>query len=115
MSTSVKQRQEENGKSNSRNLKWYIEKCGESANRKGWFITWEHLPEYLMATIHELTDGFDTGWRDDDETKMSEEIADCIVRLFHICHDLNIPIEDILTRIMEENEKRPHKHGRKRM
>lgn len=96
-------------------LKEYVRRCGESANRKGWLITWEHLPEYLMATIHELTDGFDTGWRDDDGAKMSEEIADCLVRLFHICHDLNIPIEDILARIMEENEKRPHKHGRVRM
>lgn len=97
------------------NLREYIKFCGESANRKGWFITWEHLPEYLMATIHELTEGFDSGWRDDNKAKMSEEVVDCLVRLFHIAHDLNIPVETILTRVMEENEKRPYKHGRARM
>lgn len=96
-------------------LKEYVKKCGESANRKGWFIVWEDLPEYLMATIHELTDGFDRGWRDDLHDKMEEEIGDCLVRLFHICHDLDVDIETILQRLMEENEKRPHKHGRKRM
>jgi len=95
-------------------LKEYIRKCGESANRKGWKVTWEHLPEFLMATIDELTDGFDKGWRDNNKPKMEEEIGDCFVRLFHICHDLNIDIEVILQRLMEENEKRPYRHGRKR-
>lgn len=96
-------------------LKKYVKLCGESANRKGWIITWLDLPQYLMATIHELTDGFDRGWRDDNKEKMQEEIGDCLVRLFHMCHDLDIDIETILQRIMEENEKRPFKHGHKRI
>jgi NTP pyrophosphatase (non-canonical NTP hydrolase) len=96
-------------------LKWYIIKCGESANKKGWTVTWEDLPAYLMATIHEVTSGFDEGWRDDNKEKMAEEIGDCFIRLAHICHDLNIDLEEIVQRLMKENESRPFKHGRKRI
>jgi len=92
-------------------LKEYIEKCGKSANKKGWVITWETLPLYLMCTLHELTDGFDRGWRDNKEEKMYEEIGDAFIRLFHICHDLDIPIEEILDKLIEENKTREYKHG----
>lgn len=93
----------------------YIRICGESANRKGWYITWEELPAYLLATVAELTEGFDEGWRDDDKDKFAEELIDCLIRIFHICHDLSIPVEEILTRVIKENEKRPYKHGRVRI
>ena len=93
----------------------YIKRCGESANKKGWKITWEHYPEYLLATIDELMDSFEKGWRDDNIKKASFEIGDCFVRLFHICHDLDIPIEEILEKIMKNNEKRKFKHGHKRI
>jgi len=96
-------------------LREYIKKCGESANRKGWKVTWENLSEFLILTIHELTDGYDKGMRDDNREKMQEEIGDCLIRLFHIIHDLEIPIEEILKRLMEENERRPYLHGHKRL
>jgi len=96
-------------------LKWYIKNCGESANSKGWKVTWEDLPAFLMATIDELTNGFEKGWRDDKPDKMNEEIGDCFVRLFHICHDLDIPLEEILERIMKNNEKRVKLHGHKKI
>jgi len=96
-------------------LKEYVKRCGESANKKGWVIKWEDLPEYLLATIDELCDGFERGWRNDDQKPMETEIADCLVRLFHICHDLNIDIETVLQEIMKENESRSYKHGHKRI
>lgn len=92
-------------------LKEYIRKCGKSANEHGWFITWETYPQYLLATIDELTDSFESGWRDNNKDKAFEEICDCLVRLFHLAYDLKIPVEDILKRVMEENEKRPYKHN----
>lgn len=97
------------------NLKDLIEKCGKAANKKGWKITWETYPEYLLATIDELSDSFDNGWRNDDKEKAFEEIGDCFVRLFHLCHDLNIDLEKILMKLLKENEKRPYKHGRIRI
>jgi len=96
-------------------LDWYIEECGKSANKKGWKVNWEMFPAYILATIDELTDSFEKGWRDDNKEKAWEEIGDCFVRLFHICHDLKIPLEEILERIMEENKSRPYKHGHKRI
>lgn len=96
-------------------LKWYIKKCGESANKKGWLITWDSYPEYILATIDELTDSFEKGWRDDKKEKAFEEIGDCLVRIFHICHDLGIPMEKILKRLMKNNEKRAHLHGHVKM
>jgi len=92
-------------------IKELIEICGKSANKKGWKITWETLPLYLLCTLHELTDGFDKGWRNNNHDKMNEEIGDCFIRLFHICYDLEIPIEEILDRLIKENKERPFKHG----
>jgi len=96
-------------------LKELIRRCGESANKKGWKIDWDSYPEYLLATIDELSDSFESGWRDDNKEKAFEEIGDTFVRLAHICYDLKIPIEEILEKIMEENEQRPCKHGHKRI
>lgn len=96
-------------------LREHIRIAGEMANKKGWTVTWENYPQYLLAAIDELSDSFDSGWRDDNKEKAYEELGDCLVRLFHIIHDLEIPIEEILLRIYEENKKRPFKHGRVRM
>jgi len=96
-------------------LQEYIKRCGEAANKKGWLVTWDMYPPYLLATIDELTDSFESGWRDDNKEKAFEELGDALVRLFHIIHDLDIPIEDILRKIMQENETRPYLHNHKRI
>jgi len=99
----------------SHNLKYYVSICGKAANNKGWKITWETLPEYLLSTIAELVDAHERGWRDDKKEKVEVEIGDCFIRLFHICHDLNIDIESVLETIIKNNEKRKHLHGHVRM
>ena len=96
-------------------LKEYIKRCGESANKKGWYVTWESYPEYLLAAIDELMDSFERGWRNDDKAKAEKEIGDCFVRLFHYCHDLDIDIEHVLEILMRNNERRTFKHGHKRI
>lgn len=98
-----------------KSLKYYIEKCGKSANNKGWKVTWETFPIYMALTAHEVLDSVDKGWRDDNKKKAYEEVGDTFVRLFHICHDLDIPLEEILDRIMKNNEKRKYKHGHLRL
>ena len=88
-----------------------IKECGESANAKGWKITWETFPTYIALTAHEVLDSVDKGWRNDDKKKAFVEIGDTFVRLFHICHDLNIPLKEILKKIMKNNRKRKYRHG----
>lgn len=41
------------------------------------------------------------------------EIADCIVRILHMCQFYGIDIEDALRLKMEYNKTRPHRHGGK--
>ena len=96
-------------------LREYIEICGKAANKKGWKINWETFPLYMALTAHEVLDAVDRGWRNDNKDKAFEEVGDAFVRLFHICYDLEIPIEMILEKILEENKKRPYKHGHKRL
>lgn len=96
-------------------LREYIKRCGEAANKKGWYVTWDDYPEYCLAAIDELSDSFEKGWRNDDKKKMEMELGDCFIRLFHYCHDLDIPMEEILTKIMKNNERRKYKHGHKKI
>lgn len=98
-------------------LNQLIKECGEAANKKGWTIKWdgtakESFPIFMTLTAHEILDAVDKGWRDNNKKKAFEELGDGFVREFHICHDLNIPMQDILKRIMKENEDRPYRHGR---
>lgn len=96
-------------------IKEYIRKCGEAANKKGWKITWETFPTYMALTAHEVLDAVDKGWRDDNKKKAYEEIGDTFVRLFHVCHDLDIPIEEILERILKNNKRRKYRHGHRKI
>lgn len=96
-------------------LEYYIKKCKENANKHGWNITWETFPIYMSLTAHEVLDSIDKGWRNNNKEKAYEEIGDSFVRLFHICGDLDIPIEKILERIMKNNTRRAYKHGHKRV
>lgn len=96
-------------------LKDLIKECGECANKHGWKVTWESYPEYILAAIDELMDSFERGWRNNNKEKAYDEIGDCFVRLFHYCHDLDIPLEDILKRLIKNNKKRSYKHGHKRI
>jgi len=104
-----------NDENNSKTLAYYIKECGEDAKKHGWHVTWDSYPEYILAAIDELMDSFEKGWRKDNKEKAFEEIGDCFVRLFHYCYDLNIPIEDILKRLMANNKRRAYKHGNKRI
>jgi NTP pyrophosphatase (non-canonical NTP hydrolase) len=93
----------------------YIKICGESANAKGWKITWETFPIFMALTAHEVLDAVDKGWRNDNKEKAEDEIGDTFVRLFHICHDLNVDLESILKRIIKNNKKRQYHHGHVRL
>jgi len=94
-------------------LKDLIEECGKEANKKGWKVDWKSFPIYMALTAHEVLDSVDKGWRNDDRKKAMEEIGDTLIRLFHIIHDMNFPIEDELRRIMRNNKRREFRHGKK--
>lgn len=47
-----------------------------------------------------------------DEANFREEVADCIIRLFHLCGALGIDIDVEIAAKMEVNRGRPFRHGK---
>jgi len=103
-----------------------------NANKHGWFIYWidvnsteEHLINYkqngykclsigdTLALCHSEISEALNAFRDDDFEHFKEEIADEFIRLFHLCGDLHINIEEEIIKKMEKNKLRPKNHGRK--
>jgi len=95
-------------------LETLISECREIANQKGFHISWQNMPTYLMLVVTELSEAMEA-WRDDNRKNFNEEIADTLIRLFHLIGDLGLQNEILETLIakMEFNRQRPFLHGRK--
>jgi len=91
-----------------------VREATEIANSKGFHVTWDNVPKYLMLVVTELSEAMEA-WRDDDFEAFKEEVADTLIRIFHICGDLKIDISNSIRVKMSVNKARPYKHGRKRL
>jgi len=99
-----------------------MRECGRIANEHGFHITWERKEgpmnpiEALAKVMSEASEAIEAyvsqtnnnEWRQEFE----EEIADIIIRVFHLCSDLGIDIDRVLTKKMEFNRRRPFRHGK---
>lgn len=105
----------ENIENYSISLNYFVKQTTLNANKHGWKIEWnEKLPTYLMLIVTEISEAMEE-FRDDNKEKFNVEIADVLIRLFHLCGDLGIPIEEVLKKKMLLNETRDYHHGRKRI
>lgn len=77
-------------------------------------MTWDNTPTYLMLVVTELSEAMEA-WRDDNLEAFKEEIADTLIRIFHICGDLKIDVSNTVRVKMSVNRNRPYKHGRRRV
>ena len=98
----------------SSTLEDFVREAKEIANSKGFHVTWDNAPVYLMLVVTELAEAMEA-WRDDDRKGFREEIADTLIRVFHLCGDLDLRISEAVKRKMEINRTRPYRHGRKRL
>lgn len=98
----------------SSTLEDFVKEAKEIANSKGFRVTWDNVPVYLMLVVTELAEAMEA-WRDDNRESFREEVADTLIRIFHLCGDLDLNIPDAIKGKMEVNRKRPYKHGRKRL
>lgn len=98
----------------SGSLESLIKEAREIANSKGFHVTWENTPTYLMLTVTELAEAMEA-WRDDDLEAFQEEVADTLIRIFHLCGDLGLKIAEAVKRKMEVNRTRSYRHGRRRV
>ncbi|MBS7610818.1 hypothetical protein KEJ27_01190 [Candidatus Bathyarchaeota archaeon] len=102
------------GNLNPQTLEEFVREATEIANSKGFHVTWDNVPIYLMLVVTELSEAMEA-WRDDDPEAFKEEIADTLIRIFHMCGDLKIDISNAVNVKMSVNRARPYKHGRKRV
>jgi NTP pyrophosphatase (non-canonical NTP hydrolase) len=66
----------------------------------------------LMLVVTEVAEAAE-GARDHDRQNVAEELADTIIRIFHLAAGLKIDICLALEAKMKHNETRPIQHGRK--
>ena len=95
-----------------------IIKCKIDANKHGWVVSWERKLPFLtvgeaLDLIHTELSEATEAYRDNNKDKFGIELADAIIRIFHLAGDLDIPLGKILLEKMKINKSRPYKHGRK--
>ena len=59
--------------------------------------------------VHEIE------WEGDKPTGVAVEFADTIIRICETCEHHGIPLDDAIPFKMDYNDKRPHRHGGKRV
>lgn len=92
------------------------EKLLDFRKKRDWekFHTPKDLAISLVLEAAELLENFQ--WKSDmeivnsligkDREKISEEIADIVIYINYLCHDLNISLEEIVTAKLAKNEKK---------
>ena len=81
--------------------------------QKGFDFDWEQAPTFLMLIVTEASEAMQA-WRDDNKAKFAEELADLVIRAFHMAGQLGIDLEAEVARKMAINWRRPYRHGHKR-
>jgi len=92
-----------------------------NAARHKWKIRWDKtlnpditVGEALALCHSELSEALEA-YRHNEKESFSEEIADEIIRLCHMCGDLNIDIETAIIKKMEINKSRDINHGKENL
>lgn len=99
-------------------LNQIIQNALENAKRHKWKIAWRKtdnpdisIGECIALCHSELSEALEA-YRHNDKDSFCEEIADEIIRLCHLCGDLNIDIESHIIKKMNLNKSRPTNHGK---
>lgn len=69
--------------------------------------------EISEAVEHVRDDNYTIHYKDGKPDGMVVELADAMIRIFHLCGELGLPLEAAVLEKMAYNESRPNKHGRK--
>lgn len=102
------------------NIKKLVKECKAIANEHGFEVTWKRKEgpmnpiEALCKIISECGEAMEAyvsqtnnpKWKEEFE----EEIADLLIRTFHLIGDLKIDIEKVLEKKMKYNKDRPYRH-----
>lgn len=104
-------------------------RCWSTAEDKGWNEDKPQLVEMLMLTVSELSECleeyrnghtlseiyFEPVGEDYKPEGIAVELADAVIRIFHMCYQLEIPLVEAMDVKMNFNDKRPYRHGGKKL
>ncbi|MDD5561569.1 MAG: MazG nucleotide pyrophosphohydrolase domain-containing protein [Candidatus Omnitrophica bacterium] len=90
-----------------------IKQCHRTAKSKGWWINSRNDGELIALMHSELSEALEAMRKGGKKEELAEELADCCIRIFDYCGSRKINLEEALSKKMEYNKTRPHRHGKK--
>ena len=81
---------------------------------KGWWGPGHKLVLGVLCLIHSEVSEAAEEWRNNDNEKFAEELADIVIRTLDAAEAYGIDLEDEIIKKNEKNKLRPYKHGGKR-
>lgn len=97
-----------------------MKRVREINDKNGWLFlinAWENkyfIPTKLLLVITEVAEATEA-FRNQDYENFKEEIADTFIRLIDICSGMNINIVEEINKKLDVLEKRPFRHGNKKI
>lgn len=89
--------------------------CHQIAQNKGWWDIKRNDAELIALMHSELSETLEELRNESVDWKnVSEELADCCIRIFDYCGARGLDLEKSLFRKIEKNKKRSYRHGNKR-
>ena len=82
-------------------------------NLKDWNDPYR-IPTSLALLTSEVSEALE-GFRNNDFTNFKEECADIFIRLLDLTHNMQIDLDDEVSKKLEKNRKRANKHGGKKV
>lgn len=108
------------------NINDTVKKVTDTATEKGWSFTEKDIPEKIALCHSELSEALEeyraghlpSDIYNDAQSLKPEgfgiELADCVIRIMHLCGQLNIDLENALEIKMTYNDTRSFRHGGKK-
>ncbi|MDF2790826.1 MAG: MazG nucleotide pyrophosphohydrolase domain protein [Neobacillus sp.] len=86
----------------------------ETAKSKGWHDEQREMGTRLALIHGEVSEAMEADRRNEGKERVTEELADVVIRIFDLCGEEGFDLENSILRKMEYNKTRPYKHGGKK-